>query len=164
MKSNRSVLIAEDDENDVFFLQRAFQQAKIENPLHVVRDGQEAIEYLSGTGSFSDRNAHPLPYLFILDLKMPRKTGMDVLVWLQEQPELRSVPVLILSSSAQLGDIERAYELGANAFIVKPATLEKRVDMAKLIGTFWLELNEGPLVSTQGLDAARKLRQTRAGL
>ena len=161
MKFGKSVLIAEDDENDVFFLRRAFQQAKVENPLYVVRDGQEAIDYLSGTGDFSDRNAHPLPHLFILDLKMPRKNGMDVLVWLQEQPELRCLPVVILSSSAQARDIERAYELGANAFIVKPASLDERVELAKLIGSFWLELNEGPLVCTQGLDAARKLRQER---
>ena len=152
----KSVLIAEDDENDVFFLRRAFQQAKVENPLHVVRDGQEAIDYLAGSGEFSDRSAHPLPYLFILDLKMPRKTGLDVLVWLQEQPELRCLPVLVLSSSAQVGDIEKAYGLGANAFVVKPASLEKRVELAKLIGTFWLEVNEGLLVSMQGMEVARK--------
>ena len=161
MKFGKSFLVAEDDENDVFFLQRAFKQAKIENPLNVVRDGQEAIEYLSGEGKFSDRNLYPLPNLFILDLKMPRKTGLDVLGWLQEQPELRCVPVLVLSSSAHRTDIEKAYELGANAFVVKPASLEKRVELAKLIGAFWLEFNEGPVVSTEGLESARKLRQER---
>jgi CheY-like chemotaxis protein len=159
MNSGKSFLVAEDDENDVFFLQRAFQQAKIENPLHVVRDGQEAIDYLSGAGDFSDRKLHPLPYLFILDLKMPRKTGLDVLAWLQEQPELRCIPVVVLSSSAQVRDIDKAYELGVNAFIVKPANLEKRVKLAKAIGTFWLELNEVPVVCTEGLEATRKLRQ-----
>ena len=164
MKSPRSFLVAEDDENDVFFLQRAFQQAKIENPLLVVRDGQEAIDYLSGDGKFSDRNLYPLPHLIILDLKMPRKTGLDVLRWLQEQPELRCLPVLVLSSSAQRTDIERAYELGANGFVVKPASLEKRVELAKLIGTFWLDFNVGPLVCTEGLESARKLREERGGL
>jgi len=148
----------------VFFLQRAFQQAKIENPLHVVGDGQEAIDYLSGEGKFSDRSLYPLPHLFILDLKMPRKTGLDVLLWLQEQPELRCLPVLVLSSSAQRTDIERAYELGANAFVVKPASLERRVELAKVIGTFWLEFNEGPIVCTEGLESARKLRKDRSGL
>ena len=124
MKSARSFLVAEDDENDVFFLQRAFQQAKIESPLQVVRDGQEAIDYLSGAGKFSDRKEYPLPQLFILDLKMPRMTGLDVLRWLQDQPELHCLPVLVLSSSAQRTDFERAYELGANGFVVKPASLE----------------------------------------
>ena len=164
MKSARSFLVAEDDENDVFFLQRAFQEAKIENPLHVVRDGQEAIDYLSGAGKFSDRNLYPLPQLFILDLKMPRKTGLDVLGWLHEQPELQCLPVLVLSSSAQRTDIERAYELGANGFVVKPASLEKRVELAKLIGAFWLDFNVGPLVCTEGLESARKLREERGGL
>ena len=163
MKSRGSFLVAEDDGNDVFFLQRAFQQAKIENPLHVVGDGQEAIDYLSGEGKFSDRSLYPLPHLFILDLKMPRKTGLDVLLWLQEQPELRCLPVLVLSSSAQRTDIERAYELGANAFVVKPASLERRVELAKVIGTFWLEFNEGPIVCTEGLESARKLRKDRGG-
>ena len=147
MKSRLPLLVAEDDENDVFFLQRAFQQAKVENPLHVVRDGQETIDYLSGDGKFSDRNLYPLPYLVILDLKMPGKNGLDVLRWLHEQPELRCLPVLVLTSSAQQADIEKAYELGANAFVVKPASLEKRVELAKLIGGFWLEFNEGPIVA-----------------
>jgi CheY-like chemotaxis protein len=105
-----------------------------------------------------------LPHLFILDLKMPRKTGLDVLEWLHEQPELRCLPVLVLSSSAQRTDIEKAYELGANGFVVKPATLEKRVELAKLIGAFWLDFNEGPLVCTEGLESARKVRKERCGL
>jgi CheY-like chemotaxis protein len=164
VKFGCTFLVAEDDENDVFFLQRAFKQAKVETPLKVVRDGQEAIEYLSGDGKFSDRNLYPLPHLFILDLKMPRKTGLEVLGWLQEQPELRCLPVLVLTSSAHRTDIERAYELGANAFVVKPASLEKRVELAKLIGAFWLEFNEGPVVCTEGLESARKLREGRGGV
>src|SRR2546423_993498 len=161
MKSNFPLLLAEDDENDVFFLQRAFQQAKIQNPILVVRDGQETIAYLSGEGKFSDRRQFPLPYLLLLDLKMPRKTGLDVLEWLHEQPELRCIPVIVLSSSAQRDDIERAYELGANGFVVKPASLEKRLELAKLIAAFWIDVNESPVVCTEGLEAARKLRAER---
>jgi CheY-like chemotaxis protein len=86
---------------------------------------------------------------------------LDVLEWLHEQPELRCLPVLVLSSSAQRTDIERAYDLGANGFVVKPASLEKRVELAKLIGGFWLDFNEGPLVSTEGLESARKVRKER---
>ena len=163
MRPSFSLLVAEDDENDIFFLQRAFQQAKIENPIHVVHDGHEAIEYLSGEGKFSDRRRFPLPYLFLLDLKMPRRTGLDVLEWLQQQPELRCLPVVVLSSSSHRSDIEKAYELGANGFVVKPASLEKRVEFAKLIGSFWLEINEGPAVCREGLEAARRLRQERDG-
>ena len=163
MNSNASLLIVEDDENDVFFLQHAFAQAKIENPLQIARDGQEAIDYLSGTNSFADRSKYPLPYLILLDLKMPRKTGMDVLEWLSEQAELRCLPVVVFTSSAHRTDIERAYELGANAFVVKPASMEKRAELAKAIGLFWLEFNEVPAICTEGLAAARKLRTERAG-
>lgn len=161
MKSGISVLLAEDDENDVFFIQRAFQQAKIQNPMHVVRDGQEAIEYLSGEGKFSDRRLFPLPHLLLLDLKMPRKTGLDVLHWMHEQTELKSLPVVVLSSSEHQIDIERAYELGANGFVVKPASVEKRVELAKLIGAFWLNMNAAPIICSQGLEAARRMRQER---
>jgi CheY-like chemotaxis protein len=155
------LLLAEDDENDVFFLQRAL--AKVENPLKVVHDGQEVIDYLSGSEKFSDRSQFPLPYLLILDLKMPRKTGMDVLEWLREQPDLHILPVLVLSSSAHRTDIERAYELGANGFVVKPASVQKRAELAKAIRAYWLKFNEGPVVSTEGVESARKLRKERSG-
>jgi CheY-like chemotaxis protein len=145
MNSSSSLLVAEDDENDVFFLKRAFEEAKIDNPLHFVYDGQEAIDYLSGVGAFADRAMHPLPSLFLLDLKMPRKTGMDVLEWLKGRPELRPLPVVVLSSSAHGGDVERAYALGANGFVVKPASMTKRAALAKAIALFWLEFNEAPM-------------------
>ena len=153
------LLIAEDDDNDVFFLQNAFKEADIQNPLQIVHDGQEAIDYLAGNGEFADRSKYPLPYLLILDLKMPRITGMDVLEWLQSQPELRCLPVIVFSSSAHRNDIERAYQLGANAFVVKPAATSKRNDLARLIKGFWLTFNEPPIITTEGLEAARKLRE-----
>jgi CheY-like chemotaxis protein len=150
------LLIAEDDENDVFFLKHAFQQAEIKNQLHFVHDGQEAIDYLAGIGEFSNRTQYPLPALLILDLKMPRKTGMEVLKWLADQPELRRLPVVVFTSSAHQKDVERAYELGANAFVVKPSTNSRRLDLAKVIKGFWLDFNEPSLVCTDGLEAARK--------
>ena len=164
MNSSASLLIAEDDENDVFFLQHAFAKANIPNPLHIVRDGQEAIDYLSGANAFSDRGKYPLPYLILLDLKMPRKTGMDVLEWLSKQPELRCLPVIVFTSSAQRTDIERAYELGANGFVVKPSSTEKRAELVKALALFWFEFNEAPIVCTDGLAVARKMRAERAGL
>jgi CheY-like chemotaxis protein len=151
-----SILLAEDDENDVFFLQRAFKTADLRNPLHVARDGQEAIEYLAGEGTYSDRVKCPVPCLLILDLKMPRKTGMDVLEWKRQHPILHYIPVIVLSSSAHRYDIERAYRLGANAFIVKPPSVETRVNLACVIKSFWLEFNNPPLACTEGIEEAMK--------
>ena len=156
MKQIYCLLVAEDDANDVFFLKRAFEQAEIQNPLHFVHDGQEAIDYLSGVGAFSDRTQYPLPSLLILDLKMPRKTGMEVLKWLDEQPELRRLPVVVFTSSAHQKDVERAYQLGANAFVVKPSSVGRRIELAKVMKGFWLDFNEPSLLSTEGLEAARR--------
>lgn len=144
MKGQLALLLAEDDENDIFLLQRALSEAHVDNPLFVARDGQEAIEYLSGAGKFANREHYPVPCLFILDLKMPRKTGMEVLQWLRQQPALQALPVIILSSSAQRHDIDRAYELGANAFVVKPGGIQERAALARVIKDFWLNFNQPP--------------------
>jgi len=144
MKKDRSVLLAEDDENDVSFLKRAFGHAEITNPLHVASDGQVAIDYLSGAGEFSDRNAYPLPGLLLLDLKMPRKTGMDVLRWIRSQANLRSLPVIMLTSSVHPQEIAAAYETGANAFVTKPSGTPERTELARLIKGFWLSFNQLP--------------------
>ncbi|HXT13932.1 MAG TPA: response regulator [Candidatus Angelobacter sp.] len=156
MKSDRSVLLAEDDSNDVLLLQLAFQEAGIRNPLHVVHDGQEAIDYLSGTEKFSDRSRFPFPALLILDLKMPRKTGIDVLEWLAKEDAMRCLPTIMLSSSVHPGDIEKAYRLGVNAFVVKSPSTAQRTEFARMIKTFWLTLAELPLICTDGLEAARE--------
>jgi CheY-like chemotaxis protein len=136
--------MAEDDENDVAFLQRAFRQADVHNPLQVVQDGQAAIDYLKGSGHFSDRGQYPLPCLLLLDLKMPRKTGMEVLEWMRTQPELQSLPVIVLSSSVHSSDIESAYQNGANAFVTKPSGSPERMELAKMIRGFWLTFNQLP--------------------
>jgi CheY-like chemotaxis protein len=158
MKTDRGVLLAEDDPNDVFLLERAFEDAGIHNPLRAVCDGQEAIEYLSGTGKFSDRNQFPFPALMILDLKMPRKTGIDVLHWLRKEDSFRCLPTVMLSSSAHPTDVEKAYRLGVNAFVVKPPGISQRAELARMIKGFWLTMNELPLICTDGPDAARKVR------
>ena len=158
MKSERWVLLAEDDSNDVLLLQLAFREAGLRNPICVVNDGQEAIDYLSGEGKFADRNQYPFPALLILDLKMPRKTGLDVLRWLAQEDVLRCLPTLMLSSSTHPGDIEKAYRLGVNAFVVKSPGTAQRVEFARIIRDFWLTLNELPMICTDSLEAARKLR------
>jgi len=138
------ILHVEDDENDVFLLEHAFKKAGITQPLHVVKDGQEAVDYLAGKGSFADRARFPIPGLVILDLKMPRKNGIELIQWLRNEPRFRHLPVLMLSSSANLHDIDCAYEAGANAFLVKPASNAERIRLAAAVRDFWLEFNQPP--------------------
>ncbi len=138
------ILLAEDDENDVFLLKHAFRGAGITHPVQVTYDGQEAVDYLAGAGAFADRLRHPLPGLILLDLKMPLKSGLEVLQWLRGQPSLQGLPVIMLSSSSQPRDVKRAYQLGANAFVLKPASNDKRIELARSIKAFWLQFNELP--------------------
>src|SRR5919205_937131 len=109
-----SVLLVEDDPNDVTLTQRAFARAGFANPLQIVNDGEQAIAYLAGDARYADRQRYPLPILVLLDLKLPRKSGFDVLGWLRGVPDVRRLPVVVLTSSAQSPDIDRAYDAGAN--------------------------------------------------
>src|ERR1051326_2173352 len=133
----QSLLLVEDDRNDVFFFKYAMEQAEVRIPLQVVEDGQEAIDYLTGAAEFSDRVRHPLPSLLVLDLKLPRKTGLEVLEWIRSRQEFRGMPVIVFTSSAHRQDVERAYELGANAFVVKPSGIKHRMEFARCLKSFW---------------------------
>jgi CheY-like chemotaxis protein len=143
--NNFTILQVEDDENDVVLMECAFKAAQIPNPLQVTRDGQEAVDYLSGIGKFSDRLRHPIPCLILLDLKMPRKTGFEVLEWVRRASNYSSLPVIVFSSSAVRTDIDRAFRLGANSFVVKPASAEKRGQLVEAIRNYWLVFSEPPL-------------------
>jgi CheY-like chemotaxis protein len=136
------ILYVEDREEDVFLLQYAFQEAGITNPLRIVSNGEEAIEYLSGQGKFADRKAFPLPSLMLLDLQLPLKMGLEVLDWIRQQPSFKSLIVIILSSSIHESDIRRAYELGANAFLVKPSDSKQLADMCQALNHFWFVHNQ----------------------
>lgn len=139
------ILYIEDSEDDVFLLKYAFEQAGVTNTVEVARDGQEAVETL-GRVAAGITGPRPAPALSVvlLDLKMPKKTGLEVLQWMREQPALKKLPVIILSSSNQRSDVERAYDLGANAFLVKPADNATLQDMARAIKEFWLKHNQLP--------------------
>ena len=139
MNGAKTVLVADDDQNDVFFLRRAFDKAGLPYPVHDVRDGQEAIDYLSGCNDFKDRSQFPLPALLLLDLKMPRVSGFDVLRWLETRQELRDLPVVVLSSSNQPSDIEKAQALGADDYLVKPTQFDELMELAKKITSRWLD-------------------------
>jgi len=118
----QTVLVVEDDSNDVLLLQRAFRKGGLTHVLQVVHDGEEAISYLIGEGPYDDRSKYPLPALMLLDLKMPRKSGLEVLDWLRQQTnELKKLPVIVLTSSRLTEDVDRAYGLGANSYMAKPS-------------------------------------------
>ena len=138
------ILLAEDDPNDVLLIQRAFQRTQVANPMQVVRDGEEALAYLSGQGPFADRERHPMPVLMLMDLKMPRKSGLEVLEWVRLQAGLKRLPIIVLTSSNQSPDINRAYELGANSYLVKPAGFDTLLELVKNLDMYWLILNEKP--------------------
>src|SRR5688572_22848876 len=128
-------------------MKHAFEEVGILNPLQVAVDGQEAMDYLGGHGAYADRERFPLPCLTLLDLKLPRVMGLEVLQWIREQPELKTLIVIILTSSRLGPDIERAYQLGANAYLVKPSTPLELREIAEGIKHFWLSTNHGPAVN-----------------
>jgi CheY-like chemotaxis protein len=142
-----AILLVEDDENDVLVMKMALEKVGLTCPIRIARDGSEAQDYLSGSGKFANRHESPLPYLVLLDLKLPRVMGLEVLKWLRERPEFDSVIVLILSSSSMPEDIHGAYHLHANGYLVKPSGLEKLQLMAKAIKDFWFFQNQPPVAS-----------------
>ena len=133
------ILVADDEESDRLILNIAFEAAKLPNPLAVVHDGQEAVDYLAGLPPYTDRAVHPLPALLLLDLKMPRMDGFDVLTWLSTRPDFRNLPVVIFSSSPGDDDIKKARQLGAHDYFVKPHSLAEWVNILHELHTRWLE-------------------------
>ena len=140
----QNLLLVEDDENDVFFMKRAFKEAGVTNPMKVVADGQKAIDYLSGEGVFADRKEYPMPCMVFLDLKLPRVLGLDVLKWMRSKPEFKGIIVVVLTSSKEDTDIEKAYALGANSYLVKPPDAEGLLAMVRRIKEYWMEQNQMP--------------------
>lgn len=136
--AQKIILYVEDEETDVFLMRIAFKKARIEVPLKTVSDGEGAIAYLRGAGAFADREAHPVPGLVLLDLNIPRLEGLKVLEWIRQQPELASLPVVIYTSSEQPQDLADAQRLGADDYLVKPASIEKIADIATNLIQRWL--------------------------
>ncbi len=142
--SNNWILEVEDNENDAVLLQLAFAEVEIQNPVHVVRDGQQAIDYLAGTGRFSDRGKYPMPRLVVLDLNLPMMTGLEVLSWIRRQPALRALLVILFSSSEHPADVAAAYHLGATSYYVKPHSIKERTEIAREIKSWFLSGNDFP--------------------
>ena len=149
-----SILVAEDDETDVFLLQRAFRKVELPNPVVVVPDGLACIEKLAHAKTHPEER---LPGLVMLDLKMPRRSGLQVLEWMRAEPVMRSIPVLIFSSSANQSDVESAYDRGASGFLIKPPSATERLDVASFI-KHWLRLIQPPLTASENFKAALRQR------
>lgn len=140
---SQTILWVEDDRDDAFLIGRAIRKAGLDQPM-LVTDGREAVEYLSGSGKYGDRGAHPLPSLILLDLKLPKMSGFEVLQWVRGNPAFRRIPVIMFTSSKEKVDVDRAYELGANAYLLKSVDYQNLVEALKVVRAFWLDLNLSP--------------------
>ena len=144
MLTDQFILLAEDDPNDTLLIKRAFQKAGLGDSLKTVGDGDEAIKYLKGADSYSDRSRFPLPFLLLLDLKMPATDGFEVLQWVRCQPDFKRLLVVVLTSSNLQADVDRAYDLGANSYLVKPVEFNEMVNMIQRFEAYWAEINRFP--------------------
>jgi CheY-like chemotaxis protein len=137
--TNRTILLVEDNKDDVFLMKRALRSARLMNPVIVAETGAEAMDYLSGAGRFADRETYPIPGVVFLDLKLPFLYGHEVLAWIRKQRELESLVVIVLTSSNEASDLSRCYSLGANSYLVKPPTVEQLEALAKAFKWPWLK-------------------------
>lgn len=144
---NPCILVVEDDESDVLFLERAFRKAGLAVPIHTVGNGKQVIAYLSGVAPFDDRKGYPLPTHLILDLKLPEKSGLEVLEWIRQRSDLGALPVAILTSSSESSDIRRSRELSADCYFVKPMSFEGLVAIVEVIGE-WVKSGVLPNVGS----------------
>ena len=139
VNTGRAILLVEDNPMDVDLTRRAFERQKVPNPVEVARDGEEALAWISRW----DRG-EPLPALILLDLKLPKIDGLDVLRQLKEHPVYRTIPIVVLSSSSENRDMQSAYQSGANSYIIKPVDFDQFMDVAACIERYWTRLNELP--------------------
>ncbi|MBD1812725.1 response regulator [Microcoleus vaginatus] len=145
MSQTQTILLVEDNPVDILLMQRAFRNETFANTsLQIVRDGDAAVFYLNGDGEYSDRDRYPLPAIILLDLKLPRRSGHEVLIWLRQQPELKRLPVVMLTSSRQTPDVKRAYDLGVNSYLVKPVGFASLLEMMQSFNEYWLNYTELP--------------------
>ena len=147
MKPSRkslTVLVADDDEDDRSFIRKAWEKARAANDLRFVEDGEELTEYLNHAGRYSDPASAPRPAVILLDLNMPKKDGREALREIKANPELRRIPIIVLTTSKADEDICRSYDLGANSYITKPVTFGALVDVLKVLGRYWIEIVDLP--------------------
>ena len=136
-----SILLVEDNPDDVLLTRRAVRKAGLLTSLAVVGDGDEAVAYLEASGAFSDRKAFPLPTLILLDLKLPKRSGLEVLQWIGSRQALATTPVIVLTSSTEEEDIRQAYQYGANSYLQKPVAFNELVNLLHRLGLYWFDTN-----------------------
>ena len=139
---SQSLLLVEDDPNDVAFFRRGLKGSDLLTHLRVAEDGQEAVAYMEGRGRFENRGEHPVPALVILDLKLPKKSGLEFLEWLRKDSRFKDTPVIILTSSNEPRDVLRAQELGVTAYHVKPVAFKDLCDLVHSFAGYWIELTQ----------------------
>jgi CheY-like chemotaxis protein len=140
-----TVLLVEDNPADILLYQRAFRNENYSHvSLQIVTDGDAAIFYLSGGGEYADRTTYPLPVIILLDLKLPHRSGYEVLAWIKEQPQLKRLPVIVMTSSKQQADVNKTYDLGVNSYLVKPDDFTTMSDLLHSITDYWLKHNKPP--------------------
>jgi CheY-like chemotaxis protein len=144
MSEQALILLVDDNDNDCALMRRAFTSAKVLNPLFIIKSGEEAIDYLSGLGKYSNRSEYPLPSLILLDIKMPGLDGLEVLRWVRSQPGLKTIRVVMLTTSTDIRDVNIAYQLGANSFLTKPVDFERFVEITRAINGYWLWMDKAP--------------------
>ena len=144
-----TILMADDDEDDRLLTQDAFKESRVLNQLHCVEDGVELLQYLRSEGKYSDKTLYPTPSLILLDLNMPRMDGREALQHIKADPKLRSIPVVILTTSRQEEDMLKGYDLGAASYIAKPVNFEGLVKLMRAIGKYWVEFVELPNSDTE---------------
>jgi CheY-like chemotaxis protein len=141
MENLSTILIVEDEVDDIELIGYAFAKAGVENPRHIVENGDDAAAYIEGSGKYADRARYPLQGLVLLDLKLPRRSGFEVLGVIRANEAAKRVPVVVLTSSDNKSDIDRAYAAGANSYLVKPVTRDSLVAMVKALDAYWIKLN-----------------------
>jgi len=139
----RPILLVEDNEDDVFFMQQVKRTIGLPHPMHVLEHGRKAIAYLKGDGEFQDREKFPMPVLVLLDLKLPYVPGLDVLKWIREEFESKLL-VIVLTASSEISDIDAAYRLGANSYLIKPGNIDALKEMMQTLCDYWLRHNRPP--------------------
>jgi CheY-like chemotaxis protein len=143
--SEGPVLLVEDDVSDFRLIQRAFAKIKPSNPMLRLTHGDEAVAYLAGDAPYENRSLHPIPCVLLLDIKLPRRSGFEVLEWIRMQDSaLKRIPIIMLTSSSHQVDVNKAYELGVNSYLVKPSNNSELEQLVSAFRTYWMELNEGP--------------------
>ncbi len=141
---SETILLVEDSEDDVLFMQRALLVTGFTCSLQVAKDGQMALDYLSGVNEYADRKTYPLPALVLLDLNLPQVLGLDVLKWIRTRTDLQTLPILVLTSSGDRSDLERAYRLGANSYMVKPSDTDQLDGLVKCVVDYWFKYAISP--------------------